>query len=99
MTYKNFEIQLNKDLVDTDEKIEDVISLIAMDSLRGEILILRSLVVFKPASSRSSTIELLLSAEELCTAFSIDVQDLNAVDIHSLLSNTPAWLLFLAFLY
>ena len=38
MTYKNFEIQLNKDLVDTDEKIEDVISLIAMDSLRGIVL-------------------------------------------------------------
>jgi len=35
MTYKNFELQLNKELVDTDEKIEDVISLIAMDSLRG----------------------------------------------------------------
>ena len=35
MSYKNFEIQLNKELVDTDEKIEDVISLIAMDSLRG----------------------------------------------------------------
>ena len=64
-----------------------------------EILILRGLVVFKSASSRSSTIELLLSAEELCTAFSIDVQDLHAVDIHGLLSNTPAWLLFLAFLY
>ena len=30
-----------------------------------EILILRSLVVFKSASSRSSTIELLLSAEDL----------------------------------
>ena len=35
MTYKNFELQLNKKLVDTDEKIEDAISLIAMDSLRG----------------------------------------------------------------
>jgi len=38
MSYKNFEIKLNKDLVDTDEKIEDVISLIAMDSLRGIVL-------------------------------------------------------------
>jgi hypothetical protein len=35
MSYKNFELQLNKELVDTDEKIEDVISLIAMDSLRS----------------------------------------------------------------
>tara|TARA_B100000900_G_scaffold384140_1_gene372719 strand:- start:1391 stop:1792 length:402 start_codon:yes stop_codon:yes gene_type:complete len=35
MSYKNFEIKLNKELVNTDEKIEDVISLIAMDSLRG----------------------------------------------------------------
>ena len=38
MSYKNFEIKLNKELVDTDEKIEDVISLIAMDSLRGIVL-------------------------------------------------------------
>ena len=38
MTYKNFELQLNKKLVDTDEKIEDAISLIAMDSLRSIVL-------------------------------------------------------------
>lgn len=35
MSYKNFELQFNKELVDTDEKIEDAISLIAMDSLRS----------------------------------------------------------------
>jgi hypothetical protein len=35
MSFKSFEIKLNKELVNTDEKIEDVISLIAMDSLRG----------------------------------------------------------------
>tara|TARA_Y100001938_G_C7871175_1_gene320356 strand:- start:115 stop:519 length:405 start_codon:yes stop_codon:yes gene_type:complete len=35
MSYKNFELQLRKDLVDTDEKIDGAISLIAMASLRG----------------------------------------------------------------
>lgn len=35
MSYKNFELQFNKELLDTDEKIEDAISLIAMDSLRS----------------------------------------------------------------
>lgn len=35
MSFKSFEIKLNKELVNTDEKIEDAISTIAMASLRG----------------------------------------------------------------
>ena len=37
MSVKQFNLQLNKEIADTDENIEDAISLIAMDSLRGII--------------------------------------------------------------
>jgi len=38
MTAKQFTLQLNKEIADTEEKIEDAISLIAMDSLRGVVM-------------------------------------------------------------
>jgi hypothetical protein len=38
MTAKQFTLQLNKEIADTDEKIEDAIALIALDSLRGVVM-------------------------------------------------------------
>ena len=38
MSAKQFTLQLNKEIADTEEKIEDAISLIAMDSLRGVVM-------------------------------------------------------------
>jgi len=38
MTAKQFTLQLNEEIADTEEKIEDAISLIAMDSLRGVVM-------------------------------------------------------------
>lgn len=38
MSVKQFNLQLNKEIADTDEKIEDAIGLIAMDSLRGIVM-------------------------------------------------------------
>lgn len=38
MTAKQFTLQLNKEIADTEEKIEDAIALIAMDSLRGVVM-------------------------------------------------------------
>lgn len=37
MTAKQFTLQLNKEIADTEEKIEDAIALIALDSLRGVV--------------------------------------------------------------
>lgn len=38
MTAKQFTLQLNKEIADTEEKIEDAIALIALDSLRGVVM-------------------------------------------------------------
>ena len=38
MTAKEFTLQLNKEIADTEEKIDDAIALIAMDSLRGIVM-------------------------------------------------------------
>lgn len=37
MTAKQFTLQLNKEIADTEKKIEDAIALIALDSLRGVV--------------------------------------------------------------